>query len=82
MKALVTGAAGFIGSNLVDYLIEQDIEVIGIDSFTTHYDPRFKRLNLYDVSFNDKFTLVESDLALMPKKELTDILEQVDVVLT
>ena len=30
MRALVTGCAGFIGSNLVDYLLEKDFEVIGI----------------------------------------------------
>jgi UDP-glucuronate 4-epimerase len=80
MKALVTGAAGFIGSNLSEYLIDQGINVIGIDSFTTHYDPRFKRLNLYDLSHNDAFTLVEKDLALISKDELTHILEKVDVV--
>ena len=80
MKALVTGAAGFIGSNLADYLVAQDIEVIGIDSFTTHYDPRFKRLNLYELSHNEKFTLVEKDLALISQDDLTDLLEKVDIV--
>lgn len=35
MKCLVTGAAGFIGSHLVDYLIEQGHEVVGIDNFMT-----------------------------------------------
>lgn len=34
MKAIVTGAAGFIGSNLVDELIDQDFEVIGLDNLT------------------------------------------------
>ena len=35
MKALVTGAAGFIGSNLVDRLIEKNFVVHGVDNFST-----------------------------------------------
>lgn len=35
MKCLVTGVAGFIGSHLADYLIEQGHKVIGIDNFLT-----------------------------------------------
>jgi UDP-glucose 4-epimerase len=34
MKALVTGCAGFIGSHLVDKLLELDYKVIGIDCLT------------------------------------------------
>ena len=37
MKALVTGCAGFIGSHLVDKLLEHGYEVIGIDCFTDYY---------------------------------------------
>jgi UDP-glucose 4-epimerase len=37
MKALVTGCAGFIGSNLVDRLLEKGYEVTGIDCFTDYY---------------------------------------------
>lgn len=41
---LVTGAAGFIGSNLVKRLFHdvEDIKVIGIDSITDYYDVRIK----------------------------------------
>ena len=35
MKYVVTGGAGFIGSNLVDKLIEEKNEVIVIDNFST-----------------------------------------------
>ena len=34
-KALVTVAAGFVGSNLVDHLLEKNWEVTGLDNFIT-----------------------------------------------
>jgi len=37
MKTLVTGCAGFIGSHLVDKLLERGYEVMGIDCFTDYY---------------------------------------------
>ena len=35
MKALVTGAAGFIGSYIVDELLKRGYEVVGLDNFST-----------------------------------------------
>ena len=35
MKAIVTGCAGFIGSNFVDHLLEKNFEVVGIDNLST-----------------------------------------------
>ena len=46
MRALVTGAAGFIGSHITDALLEGDSVVVGIDSFTDYYDEWIKRANL------------------------------------
>jgi nucleoside-diphosphate-sugar epimerase len=46
MKALVTGAAGFIGSHLTAALLDRGAEVTGLDCFTDYY-PRFiKEMNL------------------------------------
>jgi nucleoside-diphosphate-sugar epimerase len=47
-RALVTGAAGFIGSHLCDALIARGDRVLGVDSFTDYYSPARKRANLSD----------------------------------
>ncbi|MCK4549324.1 MAG: GDP-mannose 4,6-dehydratase [Candidatus Krumholzibacteria bacterium] len=61
-KALVTGAAGFIGSHLCERLVSDGWTVTGIDSFTDYYDPRRKRMNISGLASSGDFTLVEEDL--------------------
>jgi UDP-glucose 4-epimerase len=46
MKALVTGAAGFIGSHLTAGLLDRGAEVVGIDCFTDYYPRPLKEANL------------------------------------
>jgi UDP-glucuronate 4-epimerase len=77
MKALVTGAAGFIGSSLVDALLADGVEVRGVDIFTSYYDARQKQGNLAVARDHDGFSLVEADLRT---SELGPLLDGVDVV--
>ena len=45
MRYAVTGAAGFIGSHLVEALVAGGHDVVGIDCFTDYYDPALKEEN-------------------------------------
>ena len=63
MKALVTGAAGFIGSHLAERLIETGATVTGIDCFTDYYPRQLKDRNLARLRRSAAFTLVEVSLA-------------------
>lgn len=77
MKALVTGAAGFIGSTLTDRLLAEGWSVRGVDSFTAYYDPALKRLNIAHHASVADFELCEVDLAVA---ELNELLDGIDVV--
>ena len=59
---VVTGAAGFVGSHLVDALLDRGETVLGIDCFTPYYSTASKRENLEAALDSARFTLVEEDL--------------------
>jgi nucleoside-diphosphate-sugar epimerase len=62
MKALVTGAAGFIGSTLSERLLADGAEVVGLDCFTDYYPRPTKERNLADLSTNPRFRFIESTI--------------------
>ncbi|MBI2187588.1 MAG: NAD-dependent epimerase/dehydratase family protein [Acidobacteria bacterium] len=63
MKALVTGAAGFIGSHLSERLVDAGVPVTGIDCFTDFYPRAIKERNLERLRESPRFSLVEGALA-------------------
>lgn len=62
---LVTGAAGFIGSNLVKRLYEdvKDVTVIGIDNMNDYYDVRLKESRLAELSVHPSFVFIKGSIA-------------------
>jgi nucleoside-diphosphate-sugar epimerase len=57
MKILVTGAAGYIGSTVIKFLLDEDFEVIGIDNLMHGGDSIIQYFN------NEKFTFFNGDIS-------------------
>jgi nucleoside-diphosphate-sugar epimerase len=77
MRALVTGAAGFIGSHLSERLLSDGAEVHGVDRLSDYYDPALKRANLTPLLDHDRFELTEGNVNDL---DLAKLLDGADVV--
>ena len=62
MKALVTGAAGFIGSHLTASLLDRGATVVGIDCFTDYYPRAIKERNLEENTLREGFRFAETSI--------------------
>lgn len=62
MNILITGVAGFIGSNLADRLIKENHRIIGLDNFDGFYDRSIKEVNLKELSSDENFKLYEGSI--------------------
>lgn len=77
MYAVVTGAAGFIGSHIAEALVGGAHRVLGIDCFTDAYDHSIKRANIGGLTTAPGFELAEVDLRVA---DLAEMLEGAEVV--
>ena len=74
MKILITGAAGFIGSNLCKFFLNKDFEVIGLDNFATGFEH-----NLISFFDNLNFKFIEGDICSV--KTIQNATKGVDFIL-
>ncbi len=71
MRILVTGAAGYIGSNLCEHLLDNGHDVIGIDNFNNYYSPKVKEYNIREFRNHANFKLYRADI--LDKEKLKKI---------
>ena len=62
MRYLVTGGAGFIGSHLVERLLESSNYVLCLDNFNDYYDPKIKEKNIQKCLDQKNFQLIRADI--------------------
>lgn len=72
MRAVVTGAAGFVGSHLCAHLLARGDEIVGIDVLTDYYDPTLKERNLESLRNWGTFSFHRVDLLDAPPSMLMD----------
>jgi nucleoside-diphosphate-sugar epimerase len=77
VNALVTGAAGFVGSHLSEQLVGAGVSVRGVDCYTPYYERERKERNLEALHGNHRFEFVVADLF---DADLVGLLDGIDVV--
>ncbi len=81
MAIMVTGCAGFIGSHVVDRLLDMGKSVLGIDNFDPYYDQSIKMKNIERSLFNGNFSFYRTDIREMDKMEKIFDRNEIDTVI-
>lgn len=78
-KVLLTGVAGFIGARTAQFLLDQGVEVVGVDNLNDYYDPALKRERLKSLN-HPKFSFHNIDIEDKTKLQILFITHTFDVV--
>jgi len=78
-KALITGGAGFIASNLIEQLLKEDFELTVIDNFDPYYDRSIKERNLANFINNPNVKFIECDIRDWDKMQ-AELLDSYDTI--
>jgi len=79
MTVLITGAAGFIGYHLCSRLMQEGIDVVGIDNINSYYDKELKRARIAQLKKKEEkatssFNLIEADIC--DKETIEEVFKQ------
>lgn len=77
MRALVTGAAGFIGSHLTEHLVDEGWDILAVDCLSPYYDVAQKRANVAEM---ERTTAIDVRLDDLRTTDVRALLDGVDVI--
>lgn len=76
---LITGCAGFIGSNLAEKLISNGNYIIGIDNFDSYYSREIKEKNISQLVSSSNFKIIEDDIR--NQKVMENLISESDIII-